>query len=47
MTETIIIVSAVVLLGVLCFSMIGCNTDRAEDDYLQEQYLKEWSDKHK
>lgn len=39
--------SALAFLFVLCLAMVGANTDREEDDELQEQYIREWNEKHK
>lgn len=44
---TVIMVSAFALLLVLCFALVGANTDREEDDELQEQFIREWNEKHK
>ena len=39
--------SAFAFLFVLCFAVVGANTDREEDDELQEQFIREWNEKRK
>lgn len=44
---TVTMASALAFLFVLCFAVVGANTDRKEDDELQEQFIREWNEKHK
>lgn len=46
MEVTVITASFILIMFVLCFALVGANTDRHEDDLLQEKYLKEWKEKH-
>lgn len=45
MIPIVIGVSAFMVFCILCFALVSANTDRHEDDFLQEQYLKEWKQK--
>ena len=46
MIPIVIGVSAFMVFCILCFALVSANTDMHEDDYLQEQYLKEWKKQH-